>query len=86
MKRIKTGIKGFDELVQGGFPEGSSTLITGSPGTGKSIFGLQYIYNGAIKYKERGLYLTFEQRKTDMMNQAVQFGWDFVGTPGLFCW
>ncbi|HLC65731.1 MAG TPA: ATPase domain-containing protein [Candidatus Nanoarchaeia archaeon] len=77
MKRIKTGIKGFDELVQGGFPEGSSTLITGSPGTGKSIFGLQYIYNGAIKYKERGLYLTFEQRKTDMMNQAVQFGWDF---------
>jgi len=59
----KTGIKGFDELVQGGFPEGSSTLITGSPGTGKSIFGLQYIYNGAVKYKERGLYLTFEQRK-----------------------
>ncbi|MBI4440192.1 AAA family ATPase [Candidatus Woesearchaeota archaeon] len=76
MKRVKTGIKGFDELVQGGFPEGSSTLITGSPGTGKSIFGLQFVYNGAVKYGEKGLYVSFEQRKKDLIEQAGQFGWN----------
>ncbi|MFC1768216.1 RAD55 family ATPase [Nanoarchaeota archaeon] len=76
MKRVKTGIPGFDPLVQGGFPYGSSILITGSPGTGKSIFGIQYIYNGATKYGEKGLYVSFEQRKDDIINQASQFGWN----------
>ena len=76
LQRIKTGIKGFDELVQGGFPKGSTIVLTGSPGTGKTIFALQFIYNGATKFKEKGLYVTFEERKENLLQQAMQFGWD----------
>lgn len=75
--RCKTGIKGFDELVQGGFPKGSSILYTGTPGTGKTIFGLEYLYNGATKFKEKGLYVTFEESREEILAQGKQFGWDF---------
>ena len=61
IKRIETGIIGFDGLIKGGFPIASTVLLTGSPGTGKTIFGLQYLYNGALKFREKGLYVTFEQ-------------------------
>lgn len=77
MARCKTGIKGFDELVEGGFVEGSSILLEGSPGTGKSIFAMQFLYNGAVLYKEKGLYVSFEQRAEELKRQAKQFGWDF---------
>lgn len=49
--RVKTGIPGFDELVAGGLPKESNILLTGIPGTGKTIFALQYLYNGAKMVK-----------------------------------
>lgn len=73
---MKTGIGGFDELVQGGFPRGSTVLLAGTPGTGKTIFGLQYLYNGALKYKEKGLYISFEQTEESLKKQASLFGWN----------
>jgi len=77
MDKIKTGIKGFDKLVQGGFPKGKTVLLSGTPGTGKTIFALQYLYNGATKFDEKGLYITFEEKTENLKNQAKQFGWDF---------
>ncbi len=76
MTRCRTGIKGFDELVQGGFPIGSSILYTGTPGTGKTIFGLEFLYNGATKFQEKGLYVTFEESREEVVNQGKQFGWE----------
>jgi KaiC/GvpD/RAD55 family RecA-like ATPase len=76
IKRIKTGICGFDKLVKGGFPSASTILLTGSPGTGKTIFALQFLYNGAVKFRERGLYITFEQNEEALKDQAKLFGWD----------
>ncbi len=78
MKRLPTGIKGLDKLCQGGFPQNSSVLVCGSPGTGKSIFGLQYLYKGATKYSEKGLYVTIEERPENLRIQAKQFGWDIA--------
>ena len=78
-ERIPTGIQGFDELVQGGFPKNSTILIAGVAGTGKSIFGMQYLVNGAEKYNEKGLYVTFEQKKAEIIKQSKQFGWDVEG-------
>lgn len=75
-KRVQTGIKGFDKLVQGGFPENSSVLLAGGPGTGKSIFAMQFLYNGVSKYNEKGLFITFEQREEQLRSQAAQFNWD----------
>ena len=77
IKRVKTNIPGFDRLVQGGFPENSVVLICGTPGTAKTIFGLQYIYNGAAIFKEKGLYISFEQSEDSLKSQASMFGWDF---------
>lgn len=74
--RVKTYISGFDELILGGFPKGSNILITGTPGTGKTIFSLEYLYNGIIKNNEVGIYFTFEEKKEALINQANQFGWD----------
>ncbi len=78
MERIKTGIKGFDKLVSGGFPQGSVVLLSGQPGTGKTIFALQYLYNGVKHFKEKGIYLSLEENKESIMDQAKQFGWDFA--------
>ncbi len=75
-KRVPTGIPGFDELVQGGFPINSSVLVVGGPGTGKSIFSMNYLVNGAKDFGEKGLYVTFEQRDDALREQAKQFGWD----------
>ncbi|MCL5427571.1 MAG: AAA family ATPase [Candidatus Marsarchaeota archaeon] len=75
MERVKTGIPGFDHLVKGGFPKGSTVLLSGTPGTGKSIFALAFIFNGAIK-NEPGLYVTFEQPPEELKIQASLFKWD----------
>ncbi|MDP2749349.1 MAG: ATPase domain-containing protein, partial [Nanoarchaeota archaeon] len=86
MERIKTGIKGFDELNEGGFPKGSTILICGMPGTGKTIFALQYLFNGAAKFNEKCLYVSFEEEKRHLIEQAMQFGWDIekLEKKGLF--
>lgn len=75
-RRVATGIPGFDELIEGGFPKNSSILVCGGPGTGKSIFCIQFLVNGAAEFNEKGLYITFEQRREALIEQAKQFGWD----------
>lgn len=76
LDRCETGIPGFDGLVEGGFPLGSMVLLTGSPGTGKTIFGLEYIYNGAMK-GESGIYICIEASPQTLKTQAARFGMDF---------
>jgi len=77
MDKVKTGIKGFDTLVEGGLPKGKIILLSGTPGTCKTIFALQFLHNGAIKFNEKGLYISLEERALSLKNQASQFGWDF---------
>ncbi len=77
IKRVPTGIPGFDKLIDGGFPENFVVLLAGTPGTGKSIFSLEYIYNGATKFDENGIYITLEQPVDDLKKQALMFGMDF---------
>jgi KaiC/GvpD/RAD55 family RecA-like ATPase len=81
IKRIPTGIEEFDKLIEGGFPEGSSILVKGAPGTLKTIFGLQFLYNGAKEYGDKGVYITFNQSVESVKQQALLFGWDFEKLP-----
>lgn len=76
MTRTKTGIPGLDELIDGGLVEGSTILVSGGTGSGKTIFGLQFLYNGASKYNEPGVYVTLETRPNDLKIEAEQFGWN----------
>jgi KaiC/GvpD/RAD55 family RecA-like ATPase len=75
-KRVGTGIEGLDGLLQGGYPEGSVTLVAGTPGTGKTIVCFQYLDAG-IKNGEKCLFLTSDERIYNLVNQAKKFGFDF---------
>jgi KaiC/GvpD/RAD55 family RecA-like ATPase len=75
-RRIGSGIEGLDELIQGGYPRGSVTLIAGTPGTGKTIVCFQYI-NAGIKNGEKCLFLTSDERIRNLINQGKKFGFDF---------
>ncbi|MCX8189748.1 MAG: ATPase [Candidatus Diapherotrites archaeon] len=76
MKKTKTGIYGLDELIDGGFPTGRTILVSGSCGSGKTTFGIQYIYNGAELYNEPGIYVTLDERPSLLREDCLNFGWD----------
>lgn len=76
MERIKTGIKGLDELIQGGIPKGSSVLLSGGSGTGKTILGLQFIYEGARTLREPGIFITLEGNIKNIIWNMENFNWD----------
>ncbi|MFO7677943.1 MAG: ATPase domain-containing protein [Thermoplasmatota archaeon] len=75
-KRISTGIKGLDPLVSGGFLQGSVVLVSGTPGTGKTIVCFQYIQQG-IKNGEKCLYFTSDERVHSLIHQANELGFNF---------
>ncbi|MDH5389611.1 MAG: AAA family ATPase [Candidatus Bathyarchaeota archaeon] len=75
--RVSTGIDGLDPLIEGGFPRGSLVLLAGNPGTGKTIFGMQFLYRGAEDYGENGIYVSFaENEDTIIHNISRLFGRD----------
>jgi len=76
MIRVPTGIPGFDELLGGGFPEGSLILLAGEPGTGKTIFSGEFIYDG-LRKKEKCVYVTFMDPADRLLDGFSGFGWDF---------
>jgi KaiC/GvpD/RAD55 family RecA-like ATPase len=76
LKRIKTGIFGLDELIEGGFPEGRSVLLTGGCGTGKTIFSMQFIFKGALEMHEPGIYVTLDEWPDLIREDIMRFGWD----------
>jgi KaiC/GvpD/RAD55 family RecA-like ATPase len=75
MEKVATGIPGLDALMDSGIPKGFNVVIMGRPGTGKTIFGLQYLYNGALK-GEGGLYITVDANSNLVREQGQTFGWD----------
>ena len=78
MIRVKPGIPGMDELLEGGFPEGSSILLAGGPGCGKSIFCLQYLYAGAKQYGEPSVYVTLEEGPHNIWWNMQRFKWELL--------
>ncbi len=76
--RVSTGIKGFDELIEGGFERESIVLVVGSAGTGKTLFGLQFLYEGATQFDEPGVFISFEEEKESLYKHSLSFGWDFA--------
>jgi KaiC/GvpD/RAD55 family RecA-like ATPase len=70
----KTGVDGLDDILGGGIVRNSTTLVSGNPGAGKSILGLQYIYNGVEQFDESGIYLTFEENAEDLAQAAESIG------------
>lgn len=82
-ERTKTGVEGLDEVIEGGFPEGSITMLTGGPGTGKTTFSCQFMHEG-LKKGENCMYISTEERPSEIKGDAAQFGIDFDDYTGHF--
>ncbi len=75
MAKVKIGIEGMDEALDGGIPEGNIVLVSGGAGTGKSTFCLQFLMNGAAQFGEKSLYISTEQDPEELHRQADKYGW-----------
>jgi len=75
-KRCPTGIYGLDELIEGGFPRGRSVMLSGTCGTGKSTFGVQFLYNGIVEYNEPGILVVLEQDPKELKEDMLRYGFD----------
>ena len=76
LSKAPTGIPGLDEITNGGFPVGRPTLISGGPGSGKTLLGISFLVNGALFYGEPGVLMTFEQNAVDLANDVASLGFD----------
>ncbi len=73
IERAPTGIDGLDPLIGGGFPRRSLILLTGEPGTGKTIFGSTFLCRGATQYGENGIYVSFLEGKETLIANLSAF-------------
>ena len=78
--RVKTGISGLDEMLQGGLPENHIVVVMGSFGTGKTTLGLQFLVEG-LRQAEPCIFISLEEDKDSILKNAATFGWDL--TPAL---
>lgn len=76
LERVKTGIEAFDDLVMGGLPRGRTTIVGGTPGSGKTVFATQFLAHGITDLNEPGVFVTFEESPSEIEVNMASFGWD----------
>src|SRR5688500_3021345 len=74
--KAPTGIPGLDDITKGGFPQGRPTLVSGGPGSGKTLLGVSFLVNGAETYGEPGVLLTFEENAEELAQDVRSLGYD----------
>jgi circadian clock protein KaiC len=73
--KAPTGIAGFDEITHGGLPQGRTTLLAGGPGSGKTIFAMQFLKHGIQSCGEPGIFVAFEETPERIVANLNGFGW-----------
>ena len=76
LKKSATGIAGFDEITLGGLPQGRPSLVCGVAGCGKTLFAMSFLVNGALQYGEPGVFMSFEERTQDLMENVGSLNYD----------
>jgi circadian clock protein KaiC len=79
LHKCPTGIKGFDQITEGGLPENRTTLLCGGAGTGKTLWGLDFLINGASKYNEPGVFMSFEETEDELYKDVASLNLDLHG-------
>src|ERR1700721_1568547 len=79
LAKARTGITGLDEVTFGGLPAGRPTLICGGPGCGKTLLATTFLVNGAVMFKEPGVFVSFEESSDDLIQNVASLGYD-LGT------
>jgi len=75
-ERLKTGILGLDQLVQGGLQKGDFIVLVGGIGTGKTILAAEFVYNGILQSGEPAVFASFEEDVSSVKRNMLQFGMD----------
>lgn len=75
MEKLNSGIEGLDQLLYGGFPKGRAYLLSGEPGTGKTLFSLQFLIAG-LKKGEKGIFISIDETPQHILQDALAVGWD----------
>ena len=76
LRKSRTGIQGLDEITGGGLPEGRPTLICGSAGCGKTLFGTEFLVRGAVQFGEPGVFMSFEESSEELTKNSASLGFD----------
>ena len=79
LSKSATGIDGLDAITEGGLPAGRPTLLCGAAGCGKTLFGVTFLVNGAVRFKQPGVLMTFEERPDDISANVELLGYDLPG-------
>jgi circadian clock protein KaiC len=79
LPKALTGILGLDEITGGGLPRGRPTLVSGGAGSGKTLFGVEFLVRGATQYNEPGVFMSFEETLPDLSKNAASLGFDLEG-------
>lgn len=74
--KAPTGVRGLDEILQGGLPAGRPTLVCGGPGSGKTLLGISFLVNGALACDEPGVLMSFEQTAEELAQDVASLGFD----------
>ncbi len=74
--KCPTGIKGFDEITEGGLPKNGTTLVSGNAGSGKTLFGIDFLIKGATDYKESGIMMSFEETEDELYRDVASLNMD----------
>jgi circadian clock protein KaiC len=78
LAKAQTGIRGFDEISAGGLPRGRATLVCGPAGSGKTLFAVEFLARGAVQHGEPGVFVSFEERERDLVEDVASLGFDLV--------
>ncbi|MCJ2080184.1 circadian clock protein KaiC [Methylobacterium sp. J-090] len=79
LAKAPTGISGFDDVTFGGLPVGRPSLVCGAAGCGKTLFAMTFLVNGATKFDEPGVFMSFEERAEDLGANVASLGYDLGG-------
>lgn len=74
--KVKTGIPGLDSIMLGGLRQGRASVLLGPPGSGKTTFGMQYLYGGANDFDEPGVFVTLSASPHQIKTDFMAYGWD----------
>lgn len=76
LKKAPSGIKGLDEVTNGGLPQGRPTIVCGGPGCGKTMMAVEFLVRGALEYNEPGVFVAFEETPQELTQNVASLGFD----------